>query len=236
MSSTAGAPVEAVTADGGRRLSADDRAARYRYGAVLILLLTIVVFVIIAGDGTGSRAVAFALSGTALMVAVGTSRERSAIRRRRVAWGTAGVTLITLGIATGVVGASASFLIGAVVTVAVPVSLSRGLLRLVGERGATTQAVAGAIAIYLSIGLTFAFVISFIAAVGPAHYFAQSTSGSASDRLYFSFTVLTTTGFGDFTAAHGAGRALAVIEMLTGQLYLVTVIGILIGRRVERAR
>ena len=52
--------------------------------------------------------------------------------------------------------------------------------------------------------------------------------------MYYSFTVLTTTGFGDLTAAHGLGRALAVVEMLVGQLYLVTVISILIGRRLEK--
>ena len=34
---------------------------------------------------------------------------------------------------------------------------------------------------------------------------------------------------GDYSAATPAGHALAVIEMLTGQLYLVTVIGLLIG-------
>jgi hypothetical protein len=49
------------------------------------------------------------------------------------------------------------------------------------------------------------------------------------DRLYFSFAVLTTTGFGDFSPATPTGHALAVIEMLTGQLYLVTAIGLLIG-------
>jgi hypothetical protein len=47
--------------------------------------------------------------------------------------------------------------------------------------------------------------------------------------VYYSFTVLTTTGFGDYTAAHPVGHALAVLEMLTGQLYLVTVIGIVVG-------
>ena len=41
--------------------------------------------------------------------------------------------------------------------------------------------------------------------------------------------MLTTTGFGDLTAAEPVGRALAVLEMLVGQLYLVTVIGVLIG-------
>jgi len=47
--------------------------------------------------------------------------------------------------------------------------------------------------------------------------------------VYYSFTVLTTTGFGDYTAAQPFGHALSVLEMLTGQLYLVTVIGIVVG-------
>jgi hypothetical protein len=47
--------------------------------------------------------------------------------------------------------------------------------------------------------------------------------------VYYSFIVLTTTGFGDFTPARPFGHALAVLEMLTGQLYLVTVIGIVVG-------
>ena len=56
--------------------------------------------------------------------------------------------------------------------------------------------------------------------------------------MYYSFTVLTTTtGFGDFTPATDAlGHAIAVIEMLTGQLYLVTVIGLLVGNFAARRR
>ena len=121
-------------------------------------------------------------------------------------------------------------------TVAVPVVIVRGVLRLLRERGVTVQAVAGALAIYLSIGLVFAWIISFITVVDSTPYFAQHTNGTAGDRVYFSFTVLTTTGFGDFSAATPAGHALAVIEMLTGQLYLVTVIGLLIGSFVERRK
>jgi hypothetical protein len=74
-----------------------------------------------------------------------------------------------------------------------------------------------------------------VAHVDGAPYFAQGTSGSNGQRVYFSFTVLTTTGFGDLTAATPVGRALAVVEMLVGQLYLVTVIGVVVanfgGRR-----
>jgi len=47
--------------------------------------------------------------------------------------------------------------------------------------------------------------------------------------------VLTTTGFGDLTARTAPGRALAVLEMLIGQLYLVTVIATLVGNLSRRA-
>jgi hypothetical protein len=42
-------------------------------------------------------------------------------------------------------------------------------------------------------------------------YFAQGTDGVQSQRVYFSFTVLTTTGSGDLTARTGPARALAVL-------------------------
>ncbi len=37
-------------------------------------------------------------------------------------------------------------------------------------------------------------------------------------------------GYGDLTAAGGLGRAVAVIEALTGQLYLVTVVALVVSR------
>jgi hypothetical protein len=92
--------------------------------------------------------------------------------------------------------------------------------------GATLQAVAGAVSIYLLIGLVFAWLIGFVAHVDDAPYFVGGTDGTEGERAYYSLAVLTTTGFGDFTAAQPLGRALAVVEMLVGQLYLVTVIGV----------
>ena len=143
---------------------------------------------------------------------------------------------VVVAVATGAVSGQLTALVGAVVTAAIPVVISRGVVRLLRERGVTVQAVAGALAIYLAVGLVFAWIISFIAHVDSTPYFAQHTSGTEGERVYFSFTVLTTTGFGDFSAATPAGRALAVIEMLTGQLYLVTVIGLLIGNFVSRRK
>ena len=40
---------------------------------------------------------------------------------------------------------------------------------------------------------------------------------------------MTTTGFGDLTAAHDLGRSLAIMEALIGQIYLVTVVALIVS-------
>lgn len=221
---------------GARRQSDEPDVAQYRYGVVFVLILLTVVFLIVAPDGDVSRAIGFAIAGAALIVAILTSRERSVIRRRRMLVAGSTIVVVTILTAAGAIPHSITQGIGAVMTLAVPLTLGGGLLRLVRERGATPQAVAGGLAIYLLLGLAFASAIGFVAAVGSSHYFAQTAQATTSERVYYSFTVLTTTGFGDFTAAHGVGRAIAVVEMLVGQIYLVTVISVLIGRRIEQTR
>ena len=203
---------------------------------MFLLTLSVVVFVIAAPTADWSRAVTLAFEGAALVVAVATSQERDRIRHRRALTVGMAMIVLTLGVGIGAVSEELTAILLALVTAAVPVAIVRGVVRLLRQRGVTVQAVAGALAIYLSIGLVFAWIISFITHVDSTPYFAQHTNGTEGDRVYFSFTVLTTTGFGDFSAATPAGHALAVIEMLTGQLYLVTVIGLLIGSFVERRK
>jgi hypothetical protein len=189
----------------------------------------VVVFVIAAPSANWSRATALLIDGVALVFAIATTRERDEIRRRNAAiTGLAMIVLILLA-ATGAAPRDLIDIANVIITTAIPIVIVGGLLRLLRKRGVTVQAVAGALTIYLSLGLVFAWIIGFIIHIDSTLYFAQHTDGTEGDRLYFSFTVLTTTGFGDFSAATPTGHALAVIEMLTGQLYLVTAIGLLIG-------
>jgi uncharacterized membrane protein YhaH (DUF805 family) len=88
--------------------------------------------------------------------------------------------------------------------------------------------------VYLLIGLLFVFLYSVIAILGAGDFFAQGTDGTRSLRLYFSFVTLATLGYGDYTAAGELGRTLAVVEALFGQLYLVTVIAVLVSRMRDR--
>jgi hypothetical protein len=211
-----------------------DRPAQFRYGVVFVLTLALVVLVIAAPAANWSRATALAIEGGALVFAVATARERERVRRHRaVGVGVVMIVLIVL-VATGALPKALTDAANVLIAVAIPVVIIGGLLRLLRERGVNIQAVAGALAIYLTVGLVFAWIIGFITHVDSTLYFAQHTNGTEGDRVYFSFTVLTTTGFGDFSAATPVGHALAVIEELTGQLYLVTVIGLLIGNFVGR--
>lgn len=212
-----------------------DGPAGFRYGVVLAIVLVTVVFEVLAPDADWARAVAIALVGGALTVAVATSRARAQVRRARmfVVGGIAFVVVV--GIATGLVNQWGAFLVGTLLVAFIPIALGGGLLRLIRDKGVTVQAVAGALAVYLLVGLLFASAISFAASV-QSGFFADAGHVTNGDRVYYSFTVLTTTGFGDYTTATPAGHALAVLEMLLGQLYLVTVIGILIGNFVGRKR
>ena len=106
---------------------------------------------------------------------------------------------------------------------AAPVAIVRHLLRW-GTIDAET--VMGAIAAYLMAGMFFAFLYRAIGLVQthPAFFGAQGP-GTFSQDLFFSFTTLTTTGYGDLTPAGNPGQSFAVLEMLTGQLFLITAVG-----------
>jgi len=203
--------------------------ARFRYGGVFAITVAMTVFVLIAGDSRLARAIEVFAAGTALLIAVATSG--ATVRTRRIAGAAVGIAVATvlLASATGVSAptvplAATSLLLALSVGV-----ISSGLLRLILHRGVDVTAVLGALSVYLLIGLTFAFLVGAIATGFSGPYFAEGIDGTQADRVYFSFTALTTTGFGDLTARTRGGHALAVLEMLIGQLYLVTVIALLVS-------
>ena len=218
-----------MTAVSSDRVSATaKREASFRYGVVLAIVAAFVVLEVLSPDAHWSRALGIALAGAALGVAVATSRERAEVRRVRTLLVGVVALILVIMIWTGLLSDAVTFVVGSMVVVLIPIALIGGLLRLINDQGVTVQAVAGAIAIYLLIAMLFASAIGFVVAVDSSPFFAQPHVNNG-DLVYYSFTVMTTTGFGDFTAAQPIGHALAVLEMLVGQLYLVTVLGILIG-------
>lgn len=103
-----------------------------------------------------------------------------------------------------------------------PVSIIR---HLVLRRAVDSETVLGAIAAYLMAGMFFAFLYH---AVGLTQtqppFFGSQGAGTFSQDLFFSFTTLTTTGYGNLVPARNPGQTFAVLEMLIGQLFLVTAV------------
>ncbi len=208
---------------------------RHRYGIVLAIALMAVAFLVIAPEKPWTRGMAVLFAGGMFVVVVVTSRGDRRVHHKE----SLAAVLVTVGVALGLAFEAIPHAAGAITSAALMfatlVALVRGLARLLQTRGVTIQAVAGALAIYLMLGIMFAFAITAMAKVGNQDFFAQGTDGTESQRVYYSFTSMTTTGYGDLTPATSGGRAIAVLEMLAGQIYLVTVISLLVGNLRRRA-
>ena len=100
----------------------------------------------------------------------------------------------------------------------------------------TTQRIEGAIAVYLLFGLMWANVYEFLELLNPGAFQMPSGAVGVSDRfsplLYFSFTTLTTLGYGDIVPIHPVARSLAMVEALTGQLYPAILIARLVSMEI----
>ena len=83
----------------------------------------------------------------------------------------------------------------------------------------------GALAAYLFIGMAFAFAYRLLGALQQGPFFGGQGDGTVAQDLFFSFVTLTTTGYGNLVPAGNPGQTFAVLEALTGQLFLITAIG-----------
>lgn len=116
----------------------------------------------------------------------------------------------------------------AVLTALAPVAILRKVKKEVALKGADDEVVLGTLCAYLYIGNWFAVIYRSAATLANAPFFAQPGADTMMNYLYFSFITLTTTGFGDLSPAHGPGRMLAATEAVIGQLYLVSVVAIVV--------
>jgi hypothetical protein len=222
-----------------RPVAIGSRASRLRashsYGIVLALIVSSFLFAALAQDDSWTASVLLLGYASILAAAVWTSGLTGVDVRSRavlvaVATGVAIAQLITGGEKLyGLVAILTGVLIGAAILV-----IALGVM---DQRRVNAQSVRGAICVYLLLGLLFVFVYGAVAAIGDGSFFANGSDGDRGLRVYFSFVTLATLGYGDYTPGGDLGRALAIIEALVGQLYLVTVVALLVSRiGVETAR
>jgi hypothetical protein len=110
--------------------------------------------------------------------------------------------------------------------------------RILARPEVTIQSIYGALSAYLITGLMFASIFAAMEYLGTSDFFAGNEPANTQTFQYFSFTTLTTLGYGDFTAAESGGRSVAVLEAVTGQVFLATLVARLVAayRTPDRAR
>jgi len=203
--------------------------ASHSYGFVLLLIFVSFVFTAAGPDNaTWGQGVLVLIQTATLVVALWTSGLGRAAALLSVLLVAVGITVAAAQILSGgdtLTGATA--ILNALLLVTVGVVIAVGVF---DQRTVNRQSVLGAICIYLLIGMDFTFVYGAAAALGSGDFFAEGTDGTPSLRLYFSYVTLTTVGYGDYTPAGDLGHTLAIVEALLGQLYLVTVVALIVSR------
>jgi hypothetical protein len=206
------------------------RAKALGYGVVLLLVIASIVMQMSLPASDGSRFATIVLQAVTLLAAVWAADVRGGTRvAALVAVVIVIASLITWVIRGDLPAAPAAIVNGLLVAVA-PVAIARALLRDLRElHQVTTATLAGVLAIYLLAGMFFSFLYGVIGAIDANSLFAQVEHSDREDQLYFSFVTLCTVGYGDLTPGGGLPRTISVAEMLVGQIYLVTIVSLIVS-------
>ncbi len=212
-----------------RRRGAERITATDRYGILLFLLFATFVFMAAAPSGPGARVVTVALQGLTLLVVVSVvgARRRFVRLVQLIVVLAFAASLVSVFINTNKGGDGVFFALNFLLVGAAPALLGLAIWR---RRIIDVQTVMGAICIYVLFGLLFAFAYGAVADLASTAFFAEQSHANPADFVYFSFVTLTTVGYGDLTAAHNLGRAFSALEGMVGQLYLVTVVAVTVGK------
>jgi hypothetical protein len=192
------------------------------YGLVLLLIL---ITYALSATATATWAVSLVLIVQIATIWVTLQAAQARRRLREVTSAalvvSAAAAILNLFLPRGPAGDGGMAVVSGLLYVAAPAVIVR---HLVLRRTVDTQTVLGAIAAYLMVGMAFAFAYRALGVLQGGPFFGSQGEGSFSQDLFFSFTTLTTTGYGNLVPATNPGQTFAVGEMLIGQLFLVTAV------------
>jgi ion channel len=202
--------------------------AAHSYWAVLAAIFVSFFLAALLPDAAWATSLIVLVQGMTLLVAIWTAGWSMTERTLPFAIATAaGIAAAVNFFWQGEALTAALGLAAGILTITIALVIAMGA---VAQNEVNSRSVAGAICVYMLFGLLFMFLYGVLAALGHGPFFAQGTDGTRPLRFYFSFVTLATLGYGDYTPAGNLGHALAVLEALIGQLYLVTVVAVVVTR------
>lgn len=196
------------------------------WGVMLLAVLGAVTFAMAAPSAGWGTDVAMVLQAGVLLLALRVSG--SPPRLTRAGW-VAAVVAVAIGPGGRALWDGGTTIAAALAVVLAAAAIAAIVQRLVRMGALTGRTVLGALCVYLLLGTLFAFAYATVASLRDGVFFGGGEAATLASLHYFSFTTLTTVGFGDLAPVGQVGRAMAVLEALLGQIYLVTVIALLVG-------
>jgi hypothetical protein len=103
----------------------------------------------------------------------------------------------------------------------------------------TVHRIIGAILLYMLVALIFVSLYLFIGEAFPGafvHLVIADSPRLGADVIYFSFTTLTSVGYGDMFPVHPLARSLCNLESICGQLFPAILIARLVSLHVEETK
>jgi hypothetical protein len=191
----------------------------------LVLLLVVVTYIVsISVTEAEAASIVLTVQLATVWLALRTSQASKYVR---------GVADVVLGLAALVAVGSffvhgpggqlgAIFSISCLLYLIAPFAIVRHLLL---RQQIDRETLLGAVTAYLLLGMFFAFVYRALGELGSVPFFGSAGRGTLSQDLFFSFVTMTTVGYGNLVPAANPGQALAVVEAVTGQLFLVVAVG-----------
>ena len=203
---------------------------RRRYGVLLLVTFLSLGVQGIAPPGPVQQVVVTALAAASVLLAFRAAELRPSLYRIAAVVAALALTLSIVRAAGGGVGEGAARAMNAALVSLGPPAIAVGVIRELRTSGQVRlDAVMGVLSLYMLIGMLFAFTYGAIDRLDDDPYFTSGDPATVSRCLYFSFATLATVGYGDVVARSDLGHTLAVFEMLIGQIYLVTIVGVLVG-------
>lgn len=198
------------------------------YGVVLLLILLDYVAVSALSDGEWGRIIIVVLLGATLLFALHTSQARVIWQLLAIVYLLASTLLTVISVAApGAIDLSQQTSIaGGLLLIITPFAILR---RISTHRVVTTETVLGAVCVYLLLGFSFTFIYSAIGFLSAAPFFVGQPHATPNEYLFFSYTTLTTVGYGNLVPAGNLGQTFAMLEALVGQIYLVIVVARLVS-------
>ena len=214
-----------LTREPGERWSRFATRVANAFGLVLLLVVAIYVLSsLLRYSGWGAVALAI-VTGACATLALVSAEAPHPLTRWSAGLAAASVVLAAVSAIAGgsrLSGISALIQVGLLAVAAVMVLGS--VLR---EHEVNFRTILGAISVYVIVGILFTYVYVGVDAFQSGAFFGAPTQ--TGDFIFFSITTLTTTGYGNLVPAGQPGRMLAGLEMLIGQIFLVTLIAGLVS-------